>query len=55
MATKKSKNVGDAKKARARYVDQPGQIKDVTPASTKKRQAKGWAALEKSVKKGGKK
>ncbi len=61
MATKKSKGTSDEKKALKRYVDQPGQFVDTTPASVKKRQAKGWAKLEKMMKsssktkKGGKK
>lgn len=47
MATKKN----DEKKAQKRYVDQPGQWVDRTPASTKKKQAKAWKALEASMKK----
>ena len=46
MATKKSSNKNDETKARARYVDQPGQWKDITPASTKKKQAKEWKKFE---------
>ena len=35
----------DEIKARQRFVDQPGQWKDVTPASVKKRQEKAWQEL----------
>ncbi len=49
MATTKNKN--DATKARKRYVDQPGQWVDTTPASVKKKNAKAWKALEASLKK----
>lgn len=51
MATK-SKNSADARKAKGRFMDQPGQWVDKTPASVKKRRAKALAALEKSMKKG---
>lgn len=45
----------DERKARARYVDQPGQWEDRTPAATKRRQAKAWTTLETMMKKGKKK
>jgi hypothetical protein len=35
----------DERKARARYIDQPGQWVDTTPKSVKKRQDKAWAEL----------
>lgn len=35
----------DEAKARKRYVDQPGQWVDTTPASVKKRQEKAWKEL----------
>lgn len=35
----------DEAKARKRYVDQPGQWIDTTPASVKKRQEKAWKEL----------
>ena len=35
----------DEVKARQRFVDQPGQWVDTTPASVKKRQEKEWAKL----------
>lgn len=50
MATKKT-NKNDEKKARARYVDQPGQWVDTTPASLKKKQAKEFKKLEGMMKK----
>ena len=53
MATKKTVNTKeDARKGRSRYVDQPGQWTDRTPASVKKKQQKEWAKLEESLKKG---
>ena len=52
MATKKK---DDERKARARYMDQPGQWTDDTPASVKKKQAGAWKQLEASMKKGKKK
>ena len=36
----------DEVKARKRFVDQPGQWVDTTPASVKKRQEKAWRELE---------
>lgn len=36
----------DNAKARQRFVDQPGQWVDTTPASVKKRQEKAWKELE---------
>ena len=35
----------DDAKARQRFVDQPGQWVDTTPASVKKRQEKAWKEL----------
>lgn len=35
----------DEVKARQRFVDQPGQWVDTTPASVKKRQEKAWQEL----------
>lgn len=32
-----------------RLVDQPGQWKNITPKATKKKQAKAWDALNKSM------
>ena len=51
MATKNSKNAGDARKAKGRFVDQPGQWKNKTPKSVMKKRDKALAALEKSMKK----
>ena len=42
----------DERKARARYVDQPGQRVDTTPASVKKKQEKAWQQFQKLVKDG---
>ena len=58
MATKTKRTRGasdDARKGRARHVDQPGQWQDRTPASVKKKQAKEWDKLAASMKKGKKK
>ncbi len=53
MAAKKVRNAkDDERKGRARFVDQPGQWKNATPASVKKKQAKEW---DKLLKKGRKK
>lgn len=41
----------DAQKARARFVDQPGQWKDTTPKSVKQKQEKAWADLFASMNK----
>lgn len=41
----------DDTKARQRFVDQPGQWVDTTPASVKKRQAKAWQELFASMEK----
>ena len=35
----------DERKARARYIDQPGQWVDITPKNVKKQQKKAWDAL----------
>lgn len=32
-----------------RFVDVKGQVKNVTPKATKKKQSKAWAQLEKSM------
>lgn len=58
MATKTKRTRGasdDARKARVRYLDQPGQWQDRTPASVKKKQQKEWQKLAESMKKGKKK
>ena len=34
-----------------RFVDKPGQWKNVTPKTTKKKQAKAWDQLQKSMNK----
>ena len=52
MSTSKSKYAEDARKARGRFVDQPGQWSDKTPKSVKKKQAAAWKKLEKSMKTG---
>lgn len=49
MATNKNKN--DARKAKGRFMDQPGQWVDKTSASTKKKRASAFSALAKSMKK----
>lgn len=49
MATKKSKNTGDERKAQGRFMDQPGQWKDATPAGVKKRRTKALAELSRSM------
>lgn len=41
----------DERKARARFIDQPGQWVDVTPPSVKKRQDKAWRELRASLEK----
>ena len=53
MATKKSKNADDERKARGRFVDQPGQWVNKTPKSVMKRRSKGLAALAKEMQKSG--
>lgn len=35
-----------------RFIDQPGQTKNITPKATRKKQAKAWEALSKSMAKG---
>ena len=45
----------DTKKARERFVDQPGQWRNTTPASVRKKQEKGWAELERLLGRGGNK
>ena len=44
----------DEEKALARYIDQPSQWVDITPASVKKRQEKDWKELEALMKESGK-
>ncbi len=52
MAKKRVRGAADdERKARARYMDQPGQWTDQTPASVKKKQKKEWETLEKMLKK----
>ena len=55
VATKTNKNKNDERKARGRFMDQPGQWRDVTPKSVKKRSDKALAALRKSMEKSKKK
>lgn len=50
MATKKTnKNKNDERKARGRFMDQPGQWRDATPKNVKKKRDKALAALRKSM------
>jgi len=49
-----NKNKSDDRKARGRFVDQPGQWVNKTSKSTMKKRDKAFAALEKSLKSGGK-
>ena len=49
MAVKKTKNTNDERKARGRFMDQPGQWHDVTPKSVKKRNQKEWDKLARSM------
>lgn len=44
---KAKRDAQDARKAKARFMDQPGQWEDVTPASTRKKQQKAWREYEK--------
>ena len=56
MATKKTGSAkSDARKGQARFIDQPGQWVNRTPASIKKKQSKEWKKLEAMLKKGKKK
>ena len=41
----------DERKARARFIDQPGQWVDKTPPSVKKKQDKAWNELRASLEK----
>ena len=50
MATKKSKNANDERKAKGRFMDQPGQWVNKTPKSVMKKRSQAMAALEKSMK-----
>ena len=50
MATEKKK-AEDARKAKERFVDQPGQWIDKTPASVKRKRANALKKLAKSMKK----
>ena len=45
MARKKQNVAEDEKAGRSRFVDQPGQWVDITPAAVKKKQAKEWERL----------
>ena len=47
--TKKNKNTGDDRRSRGRFMDQPGQWKDATPASVKRRRSKALAELSRSM------
>jgi hypothetical protein len=54
MATKKAQTADqkkrdsqDTRKAKARFMDQPGQWEDVTPKATRKKQDKAWKEYEK--------
>lgn len=49
MATRKTAPKNDERDAMNRYVDQPGQWIDTTPASVKRKNDKAWAALEASL------
>lgn len=50
MATKKKVSAKtDEIRGRQRYVDQAGQVKNVTPKSTKKKQAQAWKEFEDSL------
>ena len=49
--TKRTAPRSDAKKGQARYIDQPGQWRNTTPASVRKKQQKEWAKLEKMMEK----
>ena len=49
MAQKKSNKNNDERRARARFIDQPGQWVDITPASVKKKRAKGMEELAKMM------
>lgn len=53
-AAKKTKNTNDARKAKGRFMDQPGQWADKTPASVKKKRSKALSALAKEMNVGGK-
>lgn len=55
MAKKKNNSAADERKARGRFMDQPGQWIDKTPASVKKRRAKALSDLAESMKKSKKK
>lgn len=47
----KSKNTDDDRKSRGRFMDQPGQWRDITPDSVKKRREKEFKKLEEMLKK----
>ena len=49
MATRKKDVKADETKGRQRFVDQPGQWRDITPKSVKKKQAKAWKKFEDSL------
>lgn len=50
MATKPSEKL-DAQRGQKRFLDQPGQWRDVTPKSVKKRQSREWRKLAAMMKK----
>lgn len=45
-----SKQADDERKSAKRYLDQPGQWVDTTPADVKARQAKEWKKLDQMLK-----
>ena len=45
-AERKKAEAKDERRARQRYMDQPGQVIDTTPANVKKQHAEGWKKLE---------
>lgn len=45
-SSKKPSAKEDARRGQSRFIDQPGQWKDVTPASVKRRNDKEWKKLE---------
>lgn len=55
QAKKKYSSAADERKARGRFMDQPGQWVNRTSAKTKKKQAAEWKKLDKMLKAGKKK
>ena len=49
MATKRVSARSDEIKGRQRFVDQVGQVKNVTPKSVRKKQQKAWKDFENSL------